>query len=66
MQEVVKNTQYYAMKYNGDTWYSKNKIRIVSDKRDKDFLETQQYICIAVISSSYPAAYLEDMFRNAI
>lgn len=64
--EVVKNANYYVMKYNGDTWYNKNKIRIVSDKRDKDLLETQQYICIAVISSPYPAAYLEDMFRNAI
>ena len=64
--KIVKNKQYYVMKYNGDTWYNKNKIRIVSDKGDKDFLETQQYIYVAIISSPYPAAYLEDMFRNAI
>lgn len=66
MQEVVKNTKYYVMRYNGETWFKKNKIRIVSDGRDKAFLETEQYVCIACMSSPYPATYLEEVIRNAL
>ncbi|MCI6827639.1 MAG: hypothetical protein MR937_10080 [Spirochaetia bacterium] len=64
MQEVVKNAQYYVMK--GTTWYNKNKLRVVADKRDKEFLETEQYVCIAIMSSPHPAMYLEETIRNAM
>lgn len=69
MQEIVKNTQYsqyYVMKYNGETWYNKNKVKIVADKRDKIFLETKQYVCVAILASPQPVTYLEEVFKNAI
>lgn len=69
MQEVVKGTaysQYYVMKYNGDTWYDKNKVKIVADNRDRIFLETKQYICVAILASTNPVTYLEEVFKNAM
>lgn len=50
----------------GTTWYNKNKLRVVADKRDKEFLETEQYVCIAIMSSPHPAMYLEETIRNAM
>ena len=69
MQEVVKGTaysQYYVMKYNGDTWYNKNKVKIVADNRDRIFLETKQYICVAILANTNPVTYLQEVFKNAM
>lgn len=69
MQEIVKGTafsQYYVMKYNGDTWYDKNKVKIVADNRDKIFLESKHYICVAILASTNPVTCLEEIFRNAM
>ncbi len=69
MQEIVKSTaysQYYVMKYNGGTWYNKNKVKIVADNRDRIFLETKQYVCVAILASTNPVTYLEEVFKNAM